>query len=46
VGNPQQVANQLKEFIDAGCTGFCLSGYPHHTEAERFGRLVMPLLVK
>ncbi|KAK46563.1 alkanesulfonate monooxygenase [Caballeronia jiangsuensis] len=44
VGNPQQVAAQLLEFVDAGCSGFCLSGYPHHEEAERFGRLVMPLL--
>ena len=45
VGNPQQVAAQLREFIEVGCTGFCLSGYPHHEEAERFGRLVMPLLM-
>ena len=44
VGNPQQVADQLMQFVDAGCSGFCLSGYPHHEEAERFGRLVMPLL--
>lgn len=44
VGNPQQVAAQLLEFVDAGCSGFCLSGYPHDDEAERFGRLVMPLL--
>lgn len=44
VGNPQQVADQLLEFVEAGCSGFCLSGYPHHEEAERFGRLVMPLL--
>jgi hypothetical protein len=44
--NPQKRAAQLEEFIDAGCSGFCLSGYPHHVEAERFGRLVMPLLVK
>ena len=44
VGNPQQVAAQLQAFIDVGCSGFCLSGYPHHEEAERFGRLVMPLL--
>lgn len=46
VGNPKQVAAQLRAFIDVGCSGFCLSGYPHHEEAERFGRLVMPLLVK
>ena len=43
VGNPKQVAAQLQELIDVGCSGFCLSGYPHHEEAERFGRLVMPL---
>ena len=35
--NLQQIAAQLQEFIDAGCSGFCLSGYPHHVEAERFG---------
>lgn len=44
VGDPSQVARQLQDFIDVGCSGFCLSGYPHHEEAERFGRLVMPLL--
>lgn len=44
VGNPRQVADQLKEFLAAGCSGFCLSGYPHANEAEIFGRLVMPLL--
>lgn len=42
VGDPSQVAATLNEFIDVGCTGFCLSGYPHVDEAERFGRLVMP----
>ena len=43
VGNPRQVADTLQEFIDIGCTEFCLSGYPHAAEAERFGKLVMPL---
>ncbi|MCP5026351.1 MAG: LLM class flavin-dependent oxidoreductase [Actinomycetia bacterium] len=42
VGNPEQVAATLDEFVDAGCGGFCLSGYPHDTEAQRFGHLVMP----
>ena len=42
VGNPEQVAGTLQEFIDLGCSEFCLSGYPHDEEAERFGRLVMP----
>jgi len=44
VGDPKQVAATLREFVDVGCTEFCLSGYPHDAEAERFGRLVMPLL--
>jgi len=42
VGNPEQVAATMQEFIDIGCTEFCLSGYPHAQEAEGFGRLVMP----
>lgn len=42
VGNPEQVAATLQEFIDAGCTEFCLSGYPHDQAALDFGRLVMP----
>ncbi len=42
VGNPEQVAQTLQEYIDIGCSEFCLSGYTHDEEAERFGRLVMP----
>ena len=42
VGSPEQVAQTLQEFVEMGCTEFCLSGYPHDDEAERFGRLVMP----
>lgn len=44
VGSPQQVAATMHDFIDVGCTEFCLSGYPHDVEAERFGELVMPLI--
>jgi alkanesulfonate monooxygenase len=44
VGDPKQCAATLQQFIDAGCHSFCLSGYLHHEEAERFGRLVLPLL--
>jgi alkanesulfonate monooxygenase len=43
VGDPRQVADTLQQFVDIGCTEFCLSGCPHAREAERFGRLVMPL---
>ena len=46
VGNPAQCAAQLQQFIDAGCHSFCLSGYLHDEEAERFGRLVRPILAE
>ena len=42
VGNPEQVIETIQGYIDLGITSFCLSGYPHDEEAERFGRLVMP----
>ena len=42
VGNPEQVAATLQEFVDAGCTTFCLSGYPHAEAARLFTRKVMP----
>jgi alkanesulfonate monooxygenase len=44
VGNPAQCADTLQLFIDAGCDSFCLSGYLHDEEAERFGRLIRPIL--
>jgi len=44
VGNPEQCAATLQNFIDLGCHSFCLSGYLHDEEAERFGKWVMPLL--
>jgi len=43
VGNPSQCADTLQQFIDAGCHSFCLSGYLHDEEAERFGRLIRPI---
>ena len=44
VGDPEQCAAVLQRFIDVGCHSFCLSGYLHDAEAERFGRLVLPLV--
>jgi len=44
VGNPEQCASVLQQFIDIGCHSFCLSGYLHDAEAERFRRLVRPIL--
>ncbi|HVC61970.1 MAG TPA: LLM class flavin-dependent oxidoreductase [Acetobacteraceae bacterium] len=46
VGNPHQCAATLQQFIDLGCTSFCLSGYLHDTEAARFARWVRPLLAE
>ncbi len=46
VGNPAQCAATLQLFINAGCHSFCLSGYLHDEEAERFGRLVRPILAE
>src|SRR6201994_4036237 len=46
VGNPVQCASTLQQFIDAGCHSFCLSGYLHDEEAERFGRLIRPVLAE
>jgi alkanesulfonate monooxygenase len=42
VGNPAQVAATLQEFVDAGCSTFCLSGYPHAEAARMFTQKVMP----
>ena len=42
VGNPDQVAETLNEFVEAGCTSFCLSGYPHAAAARTFAEKVMP----
>lgn len=44
VGNPQQVADRLKEYAALGLEYFVLSGYPHLDEAHRFAELVFPLL--
>lgn len=42
VGNPEQVAATLDEFVRAGCTSFCLSGFPHAAAARIFSTKVMP----
>ena len=44
VGNPQQVAERMREYQALGIDSFILSGYPHLEEAYRFAELVMPLL--
>ncbi len=46
VGNPEQCAATLQQFIDVGCHSFCLSGYLHHEECHRFNNWVRPLLAE
>jgi alkanesulfonate monooxygenase len=44
VGNPEQVAERMREYADLGIETFILSGYPHLEESYRFAELVFPLL--
>lgn len=42
VGNPDQVYDKLKRYIDMGINAFILSGYPHQQECELFAKYVLP----
>jgi alkanesulfonate monooxygenase len=42
VGNPEQIVNKLRDYMDMGIRSFILSGYPHKEECERFAQLVLP----
>ncbi len=44
VGNPEEVAARMKEYMALGIDRFILSGYPHLEECYRFAELVFPLL--
>lgn len=44
VGDPQTVAERMREYMAVGVDTFVLSGYPHLEEAYRFGESVLPLL--
>jgi alkanesulfonate monooxygenase len=44
VGDPETVAERMKEYMAIGIDTFILSGYPHLEEAYRFAELVLPLL--
>ncbi len=44
VGDPQTVADRIKEYAELGIDTFVMSGYPHLEEAYRFAELVFPLL--
>lgn len=44
VGNPDQVLAKLNAYRALGIEAFILSGYPHATECDLFGRHVLPQL--
>lgn len=44
VGNPDQVYQKLKRYIEMGISSFILSGYPHKQECELFAKYVLPRL--
>ncbi|MGC5053238.1 LLM class flavin-dependent oxidoreductase [Micromonospora sp. DT48] len=44
VGDHQQVADLIEQYVEAGISEFVLSGYPHLEEAYRFGEGVLPEL--
>ncbi|SHO67148.1 alkanesulfonate monooxygenase [Pseudoxanthobacter soli DSM 19599] len=44
VGNPDEVAERMKDYMALGIDRFILSGYPHLEECYRFAELVFPKL--
>ncbi len=44
VGSGETVKAELDRFVAAGIDTFILSGYRHDEEAERAGRLLLPLV--
>src|SRR5215467_4207114 len=44
VGDPDQVLAKLRAYAELGLEAFILSGYPHATECDLFGRHVLPHL--
>ena len=44
VGDPETVAQRMREYMELGIDAFILSGYPHLEECYRFAELVFPLL--
>jgi len=44
VGDPEMVAQRMKEYADLGIETFILSGYPHLEEAYRVSELLFPHL--
>jgi alkanesulfonate monooxygenase len=45
VGEPETVAERIREYADLGVDSFIFSGYPHLEEAYRVAELLFPLLL-
>ncbi|RMG24049.1 MAG: LLM class flavin-dependent oxidoreductase [Bacteroidetes bacterium] len=44
VGDPDQVLNKIRRYMDMGIRAFIFSGYPHLDECRLFARYVLPQL--
>lgn len=44
VGNPDQVVQKIKRYMDMGMRAFIFSGYPHADECKLFAKHVLPQL--
>lgn len=44
VGDPDQILEKIKRYIDMGMRAFIFSGYPHLDECQLFARYVLPKL--
>ncbi|MEM6763869.1 MAG: LLM class flavin-dependent oxidoreductase [Bacteroidota bacterium] len=42
VGNPDQIIQKLRKYMDMGIKSFILSGYPHLEECKLFAEYVLP----
>jgi len=42
VGDPNQVLDKLRRYMDMGIRSFILSGYPHLEECDLFAKYVLP----
>ncbi len=42
VGNPDQVVQKIKRYMDMGIRAFIFSGYPHADECKLFAKYVLP----
>ena len=42
VGNPDQVYNKIKEYMEIGIRSVIFSGYPHSSELDLFAKYVLP----